>query len=261
VKQCVHAALEFIEEVQDSAHVGLGRPILGTLSLLTGLLILGGYWLAKIQGWSPNSNDSLSITILSFLSILLGGGLIFFGRSTLGSIAFPLAFLLFMIPLPMFMVERIETFFQQTSAEAASALFNLSGTPVFRQGVLFQFPTIAIGVAKECSGIHSSLVLFISSLLAGYIFIRNPWKRAVLALAVIPLGIMRNGFRIFTIAMLCVQIDPEMINSPLHRRGGPIFFALSLVPFFSLLFLLQKSEKAAVKNAENPARGAASKTR
>ena len=73
----------------------------------------------------------------------------------------------------------------------------------------------------------------------------------MLALAVIPLGIVRNGFRIYTIAMLCVHIDPEMINSPLHRRGGPVFFALSLLPFFALLFLLQKSEKAAVKNAEN----------
>ena len=187
---------------------------------------------------------------VAFLSLCLGGGLIFLGRRTMRSIAFPMAFLLFMIPFPMFIMEGIETFFQHASADAASALFTLSGTPVFRQGLAFTFPTIVIEVARECSGIHSSLVLFISSLLAGYMFIRNPWKRAVLAFAVIPLGIVRNGFRIYTIAMLCVHIDPEMINSPLHRRGGPVFFALSLLPFFALLFLLQKSEKPAVKDAE-----------
>jgi hypothetical protein len=33
-----------------------------------------------------------------------------------------------------------------------------------------------------------------------------------------------------------------MINSDLHRHGGPIFFVLSLIPFFLLLLLLRKSE-------------------
>ena len=40
---------------------------------------------------------------------------------------------------------------------------------------------------------------------------------------VIPLGILRNGFRIFVIGMLCVHIGPYMINSKIHRQGGPSF--------------------------------------
>ena len=97
-------------------------------------------------------------------------------------------------------------------------------------------------VAEECSGIHSSLVLFITSLLAGRLLLRTPWRRAVLTLAIIPLAIARNGFRVFTIAELCVHVSPDMINAWIHRRGGPVFFALSLVPFFALLLLLRKSE-------------------
>jgi exosortase/archaeosortase family protein len=97
-------------------------------------------------------------------------------------------------------------------------------------------------VAPQCSGIHSTLVLFIVSLVAGYLFLQRPWARAVLAVAVAPLALLRNGFRIFTIGQLCVQVDPDMINSFIHRQGGPLFFALSLIPFFLLLLLLRRLE-------------------
>ena len=60
----------------------------------------------------------------------------------------------------------------------------------------------------------------------------------------IPLGLLRNGFRVFTIGELCVHIGPQMINSPIHHKGGPIFFVLSLIPLFILLIALQKSERA-----------------
>jgi exosortase/archaeosortase family protein len=98
-------------------------------------------------------------------------------------------------------------------------------------------------VAPQCSGIHSSLALFILSLLAGHLFLRSRWKRATLALAVIPLALLRNGFRVFTIGQLCVHIGPEMIDSYIHRHGGPFFFILSLVPFCILLFFLMKSDR------------------
>ena len=66
-------------------------------------------------------------------------------------------------------------------------------------------------------------MLFITSLVAGYFFLRSPGKRTALTLAVVPLALLRNGFRIFTIGQLCIHIGPEMINSPIHRRGGPCF--------------------------------------
>jgi exosortase/archaeosortase family protein len=64
----------------------------------------------------------------------------------------------------------------------------------------------------------------------------------VLSVAVIPIALLRNGLRVFVIGQLCVRIGPEMIDSPIHRHGGPVFFAFSLIPFFALMFLLQKSE-------------------
>jgi exosortase/archaeosortase family protein len=62
-------------------------------------------------------------------------------------------------------------------------------------------------------------------------------------LVVVPLGLIRNGFRVFIIGQMCVHWGPQMIDSPVHRKGGPMFFILSLLPLFFMLFLLFKSEK------------------
>jgi exosortase/archaeosortase family protein len=60
---------------------------------------------------------------------------------------------------------------------------------------------------------------------------------------VFPLAIIRNSFRIVVIGLLCVHVSPEMIDSFIHRRGGPIFFALSLIPLFGLLIWLRRQEQ------------------
>jgi exosortase C (VPDSG-CTERM-specific) len=167
----------------------------------------------------------------------------FLDRKTFRRFAFPLGFLIFMVPLPVAWVDVIEGFLQHRSASAAATLFRLYGTRFFRDQTYFQLPGINLEVAPECSGIRSSLALLITSIVAGYLFLESPVKRTVLALAVIPLAIIRNGFRVFVIGELCVHMGPEMIDSPIHRRGGPVFFVLSLVPFFLLLWLLIKVER------------------
>ena len=131
------------------------------------------------------------------------------------------------------------------SAEAASLFFNLAGTPHVRDGLVFQLPNIIIQVAQECSGIRSSWVLFITGVLASYLFLQRPWRRIAFAGLIIPLGILRNGFRIFVIGLLCIEIGPQMIHSLIHKRGGPLFFTLSLIPLFVLLWWMRRREQKA----------------
>jgi exosortase/archaeosortase family protein len=95
--------------------------------------------------------------------------------------------------------------------------------------------------------------LFITSFVAAHWFLRSTVSRAILVLAVLPLAILRNGFRIVTLSMLTVHVDSRIIDSPLHHRGGPIFFALSLVPFFALLWCLRQREN---RNRQTPVGGA-----
>jgi len=102
-------------------------------------------------------------------------------------------------------------------------------------------------VGQACSGIHSSWVLFITSLLASHLLLRTRWRRIALVAFVIPLGIVRNGFRILVIGLLCVHVGPHMVDSIIHRRGGPLFFALSLVPLTLLAWWFRRQEQRATR--------------
>jgi exosortase C (VPDSG-CTERM-specific) len=206
------------------------------LAIGTGLL--AGYWIAGRSGMELGTEDCLALTTLAFLMFFGSACGLFLGRRTFRALAFPLGFLVFMTPIPILLQTWIETLLQYGSAAVAFGLFKLSGTPVLFRGLSFMLPGFSMQVAPQCSGIHSSLALIIISLLAGHIFLRSRWRRATLVLVVIPLALLRNGFRVFTIGQLCVHIGPEMINSYIHRHGGPLFFVLSLVPFFILLFFL-----------------------
>jgi len=215
---------------------------LAIVSLAAGLGVLAfTYWL-DFAGQAPATNDRLALLTLSFLCCLVAGGFFFCGRAWMRAAAFPLAYLIFMMPMPDAMTEALETASKSASAEVANLLFHLSGTPFLRAGAIFQLPNITIEVAQECSGIRSSCVLFMTSILAANLFLKTRWRRFALVAFVIPLGILRNGSRILVIGLLCVNVGPQMIHSLIHRRGGPVFFMLSLIPFFLALWWLRKGD-------------------
>jgi exosortase C (VPDSG-CTERM-specific) len=201
--------------------------------------------LAAVTEWHGrlSLNDGLALMALAFVSFVVAGGFLFFGSKWMAATAFPVAFLIFMVPLPDAAVDWLEKTSVLGSADAAALFFNVTGTPLARYGTVFELPGIVLKVAQECSGIHSSWVLFISSLLASHLFLRTRWRKIVLIAFVIPLGILRNGFRILVIGLLCVHVGPQMIDSTIHHQGGPFFFALSLVPLFLLLWWLRRQEQ------------------
>jgi exosortase C (VPDSG-CTERM-specific) len=237
----VSAYLFYLRRDQLPKNYVIDLP-LAIVSLAAGLGVLAfTYWL-DFAGQAPATNDRLALLTLSFLCCLVAGGFFFFGRAWMRAGAFPLAYLIFMVPMPDAMVDALETASKSASAEVANLLFHLSGTPFLRAGAFFQLPNITIEVAQECSGIRSSWVLFMTSILAANLFLKTRWRRFALVAFVIPLGLLRNGFRILVIGLLCVNVGPQMIHSVIHRRGGPLFFMLSLIPFFLALWWLRKGD-------------------
>jgi exosortase C (VPDSG-CTERM-specific) len=222
---------------------GLPDELATVLAALLGLILLAGAVAVRRGATSLPTND-LALITLSFVAFLVATVAAFWGRAVLRHLAPSLGFLAFLAPWPAPLEQTLETLLQTQSAGAAFLLFRLAGTPVLREGLSLHLPGITLEVAPECSGIHSTLVLLVTSVLIGQLLLATAWKRAVLALLVLPFGILRNGLRIFTLGELCTRFDPALIDSPLHRHGGPLFFLLALVPFLACALLLARSERA-----------------
>jgi exosortase C (VPDSG-CTERM-specific) len=223
------------------------RPVASFQRSPGGAVLLAGIGLAAMAAavvfrGSLSPNDDLGLTSLAFVTVIAAGGFLFLGSQWMRAAAFPMAFLIFMVPMPDGMAASLENASMLASADVSAWFIKVSGTPILRDGTLFQLPGIAIRVAEECSGIRSSWVLFITSLLVSNLFLKSPWRRVVLVAFVIPLGIVRNGFRILVIALLCVHVGPHMADSVIHHQGGPLFFALSLGPLFLVLWWLRRRD-------------------
>ena len=221
------------------------REVRSSLALGSALILTGAalYWLAMVHASLQGPAEFLPGSTLAMVVIWMGGFLICYGYRAWRAAAFPLFFLLLMVPLPEQVLARTIYFLQEGSTTLSFFLFKLVGTPAFRQGFLISVPGQTIEVAKECSGIRSSIALFITCLLAAHLFLRTPWKILLFVVLVLPVSIVKNAIRIVTLTLLSIHVDPGFLRGNLHHDGGFFFFLLALAILFPVLLLLQKSEQ------------------
>src|SRR5262249_17442848 len=149
---------------------------------------------------------------------------------------------LLMAPMPDGIREKVVTFLQIGSAEVTAWFFSIGHIPFTREGVVLALPTVTIEVARECSVIRSSLILFLTSLVMAHLFLNSGWSKLALMISVIPLTIAKNGFRIFALSTLGMYVDRSFLTGALHSRGGIVFFALFFVALWAIVWVLQRIE-------------------
>jgi exosortase len=209
-------------------------------ALALGAFSVGSHWTALNQ---------LSVYILALILIWTAGFAFLFGRQTLRNARFPFAFLLLAIPIPDFILDRLIYVLQKGSTEVAAVLFDWSGVPVLRDGFVFHLAHVNIEVARECSGIRSSLALLILAILVAHFYLDTFWKQAILVIAGLFVMILKNGVRIVTLTLLATYVNPGFLYGRLHRQGGVVFFLLGLLLLVPLLLLLERSERKLPKQA------------
>jgi len=192
------------------------------------------------SGWS--ALNQLSTYVFALILVWTAGFAFIFGRQTLERARFPIVFLLLTIPIPDFILDKVIYVLQKGSAEIAAVLFDWSGVPVLREGFVFHLARVNIEVARECSGIRSSLALLILAILVAHFYLDAFWKRAVLLIAGLFVMILKNGVRIVTLTLLASYVDPGFLYGKLHREGGVVFFLLGLLLLAPLVWILQPSE-------------------
>jgi exosortase len=201
--------------------------------------------LAFFAGRQWSALNRLSVYVLGLILLWVGGFAFSFGRLALQSAKFPMGFLLLTIPIPDAILDKSIYFLQKGSAEIAAVLFDWSGVPVLRDGFVFHLAHVNIEVARECSGIRSSLALLILAILVAHFYLDTFWKQVVLVIAGLFVMILKNGVRIVTLTLLATYVDPGFLYGRLHHEGGVVFFLLGLLLLAPLLWLLQRGERKA----------------
>src|SRR3989454_7909295 len=207
------------------------------------LVTIGVAWSWLTSALAPDKQAYLSPAMLSMVTACWGAFLLCYGIQAFRKASFGLLLLLFMAPLPSFLLQAIIGFLQRASTEATGLLFGLLDVPVFRQGFVFVLPGITIEVTEACSGIRSGLALLITSLVAGHLFLGSTWTKLTLVLAIVPLTIVKNAVRIVVLSLLASYVHPSFItDSVLHRNGGIPLFFVSLGALVAIVWLLRRFE-------------------
>lgn len=231
------AVLLYLEQKSIFAQVSFARLaavfFVAFIAIFTGLSLLNG-------GMDPSIYISLSILLFSGCCIVAFW--FSYGRKAVWAGLFPLGFLVLMTPLPDAWRQRVIVFLQYGSAVVTDWFFSGANIPFSRDGVIIVLPSVTIEIAQECSGIRSSVILFLAGLVLGHLFLRKIQSKIILLLLLVPLTIIKNAFRIFSLSTLGMYVNPSFLTGRLHHQGGIVFFAVAFVALWVIVWTLQKLE-------------------
>ena len=190
-----------------------------------GLVIVA---LAGLQLYVATLGAELFLARTAFIFSLAGAILFLGGSKLLKAVAFPLALLFFMVPLPAVVYNQITLPLQLFASSVAENVLMLVGIPVLREGNILELASQKLSVVEACSGIRSLLTLSFLSLIYAYFFDRKIWMRWVLLVATIPIAIIANAGRV-TSAGIASEYKKEYAEGIVHSASGWVIFIVALV--------------------------------
>jgi exosortase len=143
-------------------------------------------------------------------------------------LAFPLAFLLLMVPLPEILFNRIAFPLQMVASQLGELAIATSGVPVLREGNVLLLPNRALEVAEACSGIRSLISLVMLAVVLGYFTERRIWARVLIAVAAVPIAVMANAIRVAGTGLASYWISPAAADGFFHTFSGWLMFIVAL---------------------------------
>ena len=164
----------------------------------------------------------------AFVSLIVALVLTVAGLQVFMALAFPLFFLVFAVPFGGFLIPPLQLF----TADFAVSALQLSGIPVYLDGLMIHIPSGRFHVAEACSGARFLISSTVLGFLVAHLFYRQLWRRALFVGISVVVPIIANGFRAFGIVILAHETDHEVAVGADHITFGLIF--LSIVIFLVL---------------------------
>lgn len=220
-------ALYFAWERRTALTAAPARPgVLGAV-LIAGSLVV---WAAGILG------AELFLTRVSLIGVLAGTIWFVWGFAQLRILAFPILFLLLMIPLPSIIFNQIAFPLQLVASQAGEAVISAAGIPVLREGNVLVLPARTLEVAEACSGIRSLVSLLMLAIVLGYFTERRRGARIAIVLASVPIAILANAARVAGTGLAAQWVSPAAADGFFHTFSGWLVFVVA----FAGLLLVQR---------------------
>jgi exosortase B len=210
---------------------GERAPVLGGVLVAFGLLL---YVLGRSQALTL-------FEVASHLPVMVGTLLAMRGPAVVRRLAFPLLFLFFLIPLPGFILDSVTTPLKNVVSILVEQLLQVIGYPVERAGVVLRVGEYEMLVADACSGLNSLYSLFALGLL--YVHLTGPSSRArwaVMLLAIFPIAVIANIFRVMTLVLVTYHFGPEVAQGWVHDVAGMMVFVIAFAAMIGVDTLFKK---------------------
>ncbi len=198
-------------------------PVRGSIA---GLIVVVGSILVLLAGVL---GSELFLTRISLLGAVAGSVLFMLGWAYVRQLAFPLAFLLLMVPLPAIIFNQIAFPLQLLASRAGETVLTTANIPVLREGNVLILATTSLEVAEACSGIRSLVSLLTLGIVFGYFADTRAWVRTVVALSTIPVAIVSNGIRVAGTGIAAHKIGPAAAEGFFHEFSGWVVFIVAFV--------------------------------
>lgn len=206
-------------------HWGLGIIIAGVL-----LNILG------------NVGAELFIMRFSMLVTIWGAVWYLMGAQSGKIILIPLVYLLFMIPIPAIIWNKLAFPLQLMAAKLTAVVVQGIGIPIYREGNILNLANTSLEVVDACSGLRSLTSLLALSAAFAYISQLNNRSRWILFFSAIPIAIIVNIVRLTVTAVMAKYWGAEAAHGFLHDMSGMVIFTLALALLYAVFKFMESVE-------------------
>jgi exosortase D (VPLPA-CTERM-specific) len=176
----------------------------------------------------------------AYLVTLYGLVLAFTGRRAFRLLVIPMLILVFMIPLPQFLLNNLSTKLQLLSSELGVWFMRLFDISVYLEGNVIDLGGYKLQVAEACDGLRYLFPLMTLGLLMAYFYKGAMWKRVAVFLSSIPITLIMNSLRIGTIGFMVEHWGITMAEGFLHEFQGWMVFMLSAALLLGEIALLNR---------------------
>lgn len=198
------------------------------LALALGIILLG------------EMSAIYTVVQYGFIALLPALAIAAFGTRGALIIAVPLAYLLFMVPLPNFLYNNLSQTLQLVSSAIGVEVIRLFGISVHLEGNVIDLGTYQLQVVEACSGLRYLFPLMSFGLLVAYLFQAPLWQRGLVFVSTVPITVLMNSFRIGVIGVLVEHRGIGMAEGFLHYFEGWVIFMSCLGALLLVIFLLHR---------------------